>query len=499
MSDELLSPAAKADIQGFVTSGYGHLPHTAYLFIEFRDRLAAQAWLQEQWPHVTSATSWRPQPDAAKAPPPRAFNLAFTAPGLAALGLSTAALNSFPDDFREGMASARRSQILGDSEDSAPDQWELGGPATPPIHLLLILHAATHTDLDGWCKALRDDLARRPGLVEHTALAQSGYRPSHDREPFGFFDAVGQPRIQGIKGEGIRTGEFILGYRNEYNYYPAGPVVPTAHDPHQLLPVPANPYRQDAYRDLGLNGSFVVYRKLQQDVAGFWRFLQRESIRRRGEPDPVFMVWLAAKMVGRWPSGAPLVLAPEAGERNRAPSDDFLYAETDPLGLACPLGAHIRRTNPRDQIRPSGPAESLDMSARHRLLRRGRVYGAPLFDPMLLDYPDLPETRQTLLDLADDDQRRGVHFFSVNASIKRQFEFVQQAWVNNPRFNGLVDNRDPLGGDNDPNAPIPSVMLVPGRPAGLRTAPLPRFITVRGGLYLFMPSLTALRYLATLD
>jgi deferrochelatase/peroxidase EfeB len=262
--------------------------------------------------------------------------------------------------------------------------------------------------------------------------------------------------------------------------------------------VSKNPYRQEVYHDLGINGTFVVYRKLAQDVAGFWRYLQRESIRHKGKADATFMIWLASKMVGRWPNGAPLVLAPEASQNHIGPSDDFLYAQSDPVGLACPFGSHIRRTNPRDQIRPAGPTESLHMSARHRLLRRGRVFGAQLFDPLLLDHPDDPETQRTLIDLADDGQPHGIHFFCVNASIKRQFEFVQQAWVNNPRFSGLVNNRDPLGGDNNPAAASPSVMLVPGEPVGLRTAPLSRFIRVLGGAYLFMPSLTALRYLSRL-
>jgi hypothetical protein len=115
---------------------------------------------------------------------------------------------------------------------------------------------------------------------------------------------------------------------------------------------------------------------------------------------------------------------------------------------------------------------------------------------MILDRPDAPITQQTLVDLQDDGQPRGIHFFCVNASIRGQFEFVQQEWVNNPRFNGVVSNRDPLSGDNDPLASAPSAMYIPGRPEGLRTESLPRFVTVRGGAYFFLPSLTALRYLA---
>jgi deferrochelatase/peroxidase EfeB len=495
MSDERLSPQAKADIQGFVTSGYGHLGYAAYLFIIIRQRQEARAWLQTLLPHVTSAESWRRDPNAPKERPQRALNLGFTAAGLSALGLSQSALDTFPEDFREGVASERRSQILGDNEGSAPQLWEVGAPQGPPIHLMLMLHAADGSDLEQWCEEVRAALRTRKGLVEERALAQSGYRPPHDREPFGFFDAAAQPPIQGIKGKGIRTGEFVLGYLNEYGYYPASPVVQADEDPFDMLPASSNPYRKE-YHDLGRNGTFVVYRKIGQDVAGFWRFLQHESIRHTGQPDAPFMVWLAAKMVGRWPNGAPLVLAPEASQRGIGPSDDFLYAEADPVGMACPFGSHIRRSNPRDQIRPAGPVESLHMSARHRILRRGRVFGPQLFDPTILDHPEDPEASRLLIELANDGEARGIHFFSVNASIKRQFEFVQQAWVNNPHFNGLVNNRDPISGDNKADAKPASVMLVPKQPTGLRSAPLPRFTTVLGGAYLFMPSLTALRYLA---
>jgi Dyp-type peroxidase family len=422
--------------------------------------------------------------------------VAFTFDGLRALGLSQPCLNTFPPEFRAGMADREHSRRLGDTEESAPAHWELGGPQTAPIHGLLILNAATRSKLDAWCSEQRAAIERWQNAVVESST-QTGTRPTHDREPFGFLDSVGQPRIKGLKGKGVNTGEFILGYQNEYNFYSISPVMPPTEDPGGILPISANPYHQQAgFHDLGFNGTFVVYRKLQQDVAAFWRFLQAESIRRTGAADPRFMIWLAAKMVGRWPSGVPLVLAAEADRAEIGPRDDFLYAEDDPAGLACPLGAHIRRTHPRDQIRPAGPTESLHMSARHRILRRGRVFGPALFDPMILDRPDDPNTRRILTDLRDDGQERGIHFFCVNASIRSQFEFVQQAWVNNPRFNGLVSNRDPLGGDNDPSAAAPSAMHVPGRPTGLRTMPLPRFVTVRGGAYFFMPSITALRYLA---
>lgn len=212
------------------------------------------------------------------------------------------------------------------------------------------------------------------------------------------------------------------------------------------------------------------------------------------EADVGRMIWLAARLVGRWPSGAPLVLAPDGDDIQLRDRDDFFYRQ-DADGLACPLGAHIRRSNPRDDLKPYPAAESLSMSEAHRLLRRARVFGRPLFDPTILANPT-SEARDVLLTLADDGHPRGIHFFCVNVSIRSQFEFVQQTWCNNPRFGGLNDNKDPITGDNNRTDQPSSRMTIPGEPLR-RTRPLPRFVTVRGGAYLFMPSMTALRFLAS--
>ncbi|MFN8465908.1 MAG: hypothetical protein U0X20_10170 [Caldilineaceae bacterium] len=491
-ADEL-SPAAKADIQGFTTSGYGHLPHSAYLFLTVHDRTQAQQWLRQLWPEVATSASWRVQPGSPKVKPTRTLNIAFTYAGLAALGLPAAALATFPGEFCAGMAAAAR--VLGDTGASHPSTWELGGPHSDPLHVLLILNAATAADLAVFCAEQRALLPTdNDAVVEPAGSAQSGARPESGTEPFGFFDGVAQPQIAGIKGTGVRTGEFVLGYKNEYGFFPVSPVVPHEDDPAGLLPASANPFHGTGrYRDFGCNGTYIVYRKLAQDVAGFWCYLQNESIRLQGRADPKYMVWLAAKMVGRWPSGAPLVLAPDA-DNPELRTDDFMYAQQDAYALRCPFGAHIRRTNPRDHLGRSGRTESLHMTARHRLLRRGKPYGPPLFDPGLLIAPEQPDALRAILDLQDDGQPRGVHFLCANTNIKSQFEFVQQVWVNNPAFGGLLGNRDPLAGDNDGQGP--GGMVIPGGQATLRTAPLPRFVNVRGGGYFFMPSISALRYLA---
>ena len=498
MATRKLSVAVLADIQGFITSGFGHLSHAAYLFVEFRDPARAKAWLGQLAPVITTAKPWPKAAKGEKVKPAVALNIAFTKNGLAALGLPAATLCTFPEEFQEGIAHRDRSRILGDTEESDPLHWEVGDNGKQPVHALLVVHAATSDALDWACQEQRQLIAAANGGVgEIPATAQQGYRPDGDHEPFGFHDGVGQPQIAGIDEDGVPTGEFILGYQNHYKLIPPTPVVSGDLDPGAILPAFENPYHAGKkLRDLGLNGSFVVYRKLQQDVAGFWQFMKREADRSGTADDPCRMVWLAARMVGRWPSGAPLMLAAEADDASLKDRNDFLYRE-DGDGLRCPIGAHIRRTNPRDDVKPYPAAESLSMSEAHRLLRRARVFGPTLFDPRVLYDPTSDACRAAITALADDGRPRGIHFFCVNANIRSQFEFVQQTWCNNPRFGGLRDSKDPITGDNNRTGEPPSHMTIPGHPQPFRTSALPRFVTVKGGAYLFMPSITALRFLAS--
>ena len=492
-----LSVAELADIQGFITSGYGHLPQSAYIFLQFHDRARAAQWLSQLAPVITTAKPWPKTSSGEKVKPAVALNIAFTSDGLAALGLPPEVLSTFPEEFQEGIAQEDRSRILGDTEESDPTRWDFGGRGQPPIHAVLVIHAATAETRDWAIDEQRALMATAGGaVIELPDCLQHGYRPRGDHEPFGFHDGVGQPSIAGIDGEGVPTGEFILGYENHYQVIPPPPVVGTELDVDGILPPYDNPYHAAAHlRDLGRNGSFVVYRKLQQDVAGFWQFMKREADRSGGVDDPCRMVWLAAKLVGRWPSGAPLMLAPETDNAELRDRNDFLYRE-DPAGLRCPIGAHIRRTNPRDDVKPYPASESLSMTEAHRMLRRARVFGPTLFDPTVLADPTSDACRAAILALADDGRARGIHFFCVNASIRSQFEFVQQTWCNNPRFGGLYDNKDPVTGDNNRSGEPSSHMTIPGHPA-VHTGALPRFVTVRAGAYLFMPSLRALRFLCS--
>jgi Dyp-type peroxidase family len=451
------------DIQGVVLSGYGHLDHAAFTFLKITDAEQARAWLASLLPNIMTA---KERPRAEK--PPNALNLAISYCGLSALQLSDDALCSFPIEFQEGMAFGQRPHALGDTEGSAPDKWCVGGPNNPPPHLLLLYYTGTREDAQDWCAKVSEN---SPGCC--VLLSQYSDRSSA-REPFGFRDGISQPAIEGVdhtqKGDEkpLKVGEFVLGYKNEYDNLPK---TPTIKDSRTTAHLPEAPIA--GRRDLGKNGSYLVYRQLSQDVQGFWSFLEEKSRNDDGTPNTERMEWMAAKMVGRWKSGAPLTLAPDKDDpalaADNARINSFCYTESDSTGEGCPHGAHIRRANPRDSLVPSADM-SLAVVRRHRIMRRGRP-GA--------------------------EGEAAIYFLVINADIENQFEFVQQTWINSGKFDGLYDNKDPLAGDNGPddkNQPT-GEMIIPACPFRERITGIPRFVTMRGGEYFFVPGMKALNYL----
>jgi Dyp-type peroxidase family len=462
-----------SDIQGIILSGYGHLSHSKYLFLRIEDAVKAKGWLRSLLHHqrITSA-HWVTKP-------PIAVNLAFTYGGLQTLGASAELLQSFPKEFVEGMTAPHRSRQLGDLGINAPPHWEQPWQADSAVDLLLILQAAA-ADLDSLYDEYQVQL--EPNGLQLLTV-ETGYIPADSKEHFGFHDSISQPVIEGSPQDTktccaqdlIKAGEFILGYLNEDGNYPATPTVPVSQDTaHSLALLP-----ETALKDFGRNGSYFVFRKMAQDVAGFRRYFQDTF------STPEERTLMMSKVVGRWPSGAPLVQAPEAdplGDRLLAndflaDSNDFTYRPEDPQGFRCPFSSHIRRTNPRDSLGQDAD-ESIKSSRRRRLLRRGVVYGDPL-----------PESA-----MEDDGQPRGLLFFCINANIRRQFEFVQQSWVNTPTFNGLYDERDPLVGYNPDGSA--RTMIIPQVPLS-QSLKLPNFITLKGGAYFFLPSFSSLNFLAS--
>jgi deferrochelatase/peroxidase EfeB len=297
-------------------------------------------------------------------------------------------------------------------------------------------------------------------------------------------------------------GEFLLGYPNEYGRYTDRPLLEPTRDGSAMLP-----RAEDApdKADLGRNGSYLVMRQLHQDVAGFWQWLDRQAA-----GDPNQRTRLAEAMVGRTLTGEPLVgLTREAiagGAASPQPDLNAFTYGSDPRGVRCPLGAHVRRTNPRNADLPPGrpgilsrlervlgfnaQARELDLAAStrfHRLLRRGREYGPEM--PLSQALSGVPAAGET-----------GLHFVCLNGNIGRQFEFVQSAWIAGSRFSGLSGERDPLVGHRRPeldgtNTDRFSMPQADGPDRQLTG--LPQFITVLGGAYFFLPGIRALRYLAT--
>jgi Dyp-type peroxidase family len=460
------------DVQGLLARGFANLTAARFVLVEIENRAAAGRWLGTVASVLTAAD---------ERPDDRAVNLALTSPGLRALGLDPAALALFSHEFAEGMATAYRSRILGDTGANAPERWDWGGPRTAPVHALLLLYGRDDAELASLEKEQTDALA---GV---RVVGRLGTSDLQGHEPFGFTDGVSQPVIEGLSQSGppettVRFGEFVLGYPNEYGRFTDRPILDPAADPAGALPRDPDTGRPD----LGRNGSYLVLRQLGQDVRGFWGFLDGVTKRPDGSSDPERRLRLAAKMVGRWPSGAPLALSPDRDDPALATANDFGYFERDRWGARCPIGAHVRRTNPRDSLDPQpGTARSYEINRRHRLLRRGREYG------------DQVTPEEALRGDGGDGSReeRGLHFICLNANIARQFEFVNHTWLNNPKFDGLYDDADPLVG---PSQPYGGTFTVQSEVVRERVTDVPRFVSVRGGAYLFLPGLAAIRYLARL-
>jgi Dyp-type peroxidase family len=462
------------DIQGLVLNGYGHLNHSRFLFLKITDGQSAKRWLSGMANRISSAKRRRSEDEL----PGSQTNIAFTLSGLEKLGLPRDTLSAFPREFQMGMSHPERSRKLGDLGPSAPEGWQFGGPGTPGIDCLLMHYGRDEAVLDQSIKRDFEGPVSAHGLEE--VIRQSSIRHGSN-EPFGFRDGISQPAIEGagqraLPGQSIvKAGEFLLGHVDEYGDVTPAPTVSREIDADQILaPDPS----RTGLRSFGYNGSFVVFRKLAQDVAGFQNFLDRATRNADGSSNPERAKRLSAKMIGRWPSGAPLTLAPETDDpelgKDKYRNNDFGFAGSDPDGFACPVGSHVRRANPRDALAfPSEPARSLAIANRHRIIRRGRPY-------------------HEVSAAAGETVEQGLLFVAINAALQRQFEFIQQSWLNNPKFNGLYDERDPISSAN----PGDGLLTIQARPLREHLQGLPRFVTVRGGAYFFLPSIRAINFLA---
>lgn len=449
-----------ADIQGFVLRGYT-LPAVRHFILRVGDATAARSFLgglvsgdEAASPQLTTAQAWEVKPDYC-------LNVALTFDGLKALGLPAATLSSFPAEFQAGSAS--RAQIVGDTGPSDPALWE------PPfnsagVDVILSLYAAGREVLEARTAVLKALFERSGGMAE--VGRRDGYELPDGKVHFGYQDGISQPNIVGGPCRKVQdmqpaapTGAFLLGYLSQFVdfTYP--------------LPQPV---------ELGHNGSFVAFRVLQQDVAGFERFLTENAPKAGMDREK-----LAAKLCGRWRNGLPIELSPDTDlpvpPISREEFNDFDYVVSadnpdgfdDRKGYRCPIGAHLRRSNPRGETVAGG-----DDGRKHRIIRRGIAYG-PAFDP----------------ERPDDGVERGLLGLFIGVSLLDQFEFLMSQWVNEGIFTpGIGGTKDPILGANDPAT---SKFTIPD-PAGAKTITgFSRFVITRGSAYGFLPSATALKFLAS--
>ncbi|MGD1094880.1 MAG: peroxidase [Bryobacteraceae bacterium] len=416
-----------------------------HVLMHIEDARSGREFLRRLAPHVASAADWQTATDAWIA-------VAITYTGLEALGVPEPSLQSFPEAFRVGMAA--RADVLLDRGENDPKNWD------PPFgsgraHIAVSIFSDTR---EKWRRAMA--LARRQyhGFSGVTVLHTQdfGAQPG-DLNPMGYRDSIGQPAIEGsgvdpLPGQGrpIKAGEFILGYPGE-----AG--VPLAMVQPDLL---------------GRNGTFLGLRKYQTRVGTFNRFL-RDNAQTDEERE-----LLAAKLVGRWRSGAPLTLVPAKDNAalgaDPQRNNDFTYAN-DPDGKQAPLGCHMRRMNPRDTRMPVLTDVNL-----HRIIRRSTTFGAP-YDP-------------NAFSVVDDEIPRGLYFLFISAKAMATMEFLQREWINGGNFTGLSEERDPIVGLQEEGA----TYTIPRIPVRRRIHGIHTFNVLRGGEYMFMPSLSALKWLADL-
>ncbi|PJK21426.1 Dyp-type peroxidase [Mycolicibacterium goodii] len=466
-------PLELDDIQGIVLHGYGALDNAAFLLLRIDDVGATRRWLTRLPLRDSTGTP---------AVTDTCTNIAFTPSGLLKLGLPDEQFAMLAGEFREGMSGSRhRRRILGDHGTSCPSAWRWDAGK---VDVLLMLYARDATEV-----AELESSHRLPEAGVHTVGRLDSLTLPGRKEHFGFRDGISQPAVagydDGAPGNTVAAGEFLLGYPNAYGQYTDRPVVDPTADPHDLLPLAAD---QPGRRDLGKNGSYLVFRQLRQDVAGFWNSVSERSGDVLGTERVAACVGLAAKMVGRWPSGAPLVKTPTADNPALADDNDFMYFRSgDGDGFNCPIGAHLRRSNPRDALDPSpGSDRSIDVGKRHRIIRRGRAYGPPLSPT--LDPADM-------IGVPDDGVDRGLHFICFNTQIGRQFEFIQHTWANSTKFDGGYAEDDPITGARGNGVPG-GTFTVQREPVRRRVTGLPRFVDTVGGAYFFMPGIRCLRYLA---
>ena len=480
------APLPVEDIQGIILKGYGFLANAAFIMLRVKDATAARKWIG-QLPITPASEASKHGYEVHERKDQCFVNIAFTHPGLDALELGGELLDGFPLEFVSG--SHERSRILGDVGKNAPDEWAWGSPKEP-VHVLLMVYGHTEDILKGYRERYEAE-AEANGLELIVTLG--GHTLPGRKEHFGFRDGIAQPHVRAnplwkkdrSKFNEIAPGEFLLGYDDGYR-------TPKDKGDANVAFAP----RISAKTPFAKGGSYLVFRQLEQDVAAFWRYCDEigESI------DDLPVETVASKMVGRWPNGEPLVLQEKGPAHPDEDSDEdrFGYLNKQDLhGDKCPFGAHVRRSNPRDWLLGANPVESMRLANLHRIMRRGRPYGPPLVKDLGIE-----ELIEAAKSNDADSESRGLNFICFNANIERQFEFVQQQWINNAQLSEVLGEADPLmGRHHRPDEGIGGgdpEFTVQEEPLRAKCPDLTQFVTVKGSSYFFMPPLSAVEYIGTI-
>ncbi|MEX0760127.1 MAG: hypothetical protein WD100_11160, partial [Tistlia sp.] len=488
------------EIQKILFGGMGSLRDGVCHLIRLpEDADAARDWLRKVEPMISYGDD---KPGAT------ATILALTATGLSRFGLTEAELATFPAAFRQGMAEPRRARsVLMDTGEDKPATWDWGQTEKPVDAALYVLSRVpdegTENSAGAHASEVVEALQAAGGALVWTIEAERLPEDAPVREPFGFVDGVSQPILRGIprwrqnqnSRDVVEPGEFILGYPDNRGYLPPSPSVAATADPANRLPAVDTStadadwpdFRRstaNADRDFGRNGSFLVIREMEQDVDKFRQQaleladqLADHPARPHGLSRDQFATWITAKSMGRWPDGSSLTRHPFApasgwdGKTPIRPDNDFLHGVEDPDGKRCPYSAHIRRSNPRESFEP-GSEEQLSIVNRHRILRVGRPYARG----------------------AGPSRKRGLLFLCLNADIERQFEFVQQTWAMSRQFHGLTDEVDAIVGRGGKAGQL----TIPTSSGPMCAKGFNDVVRIRGGAYFFLPSRSAVAFLAGL-
>jgi Dyp-type peroxidase family len=516
-------PAAKLDttqIQSIVFGGLGFKPEGQIVTI----RLGAHVERNRRF--LRALEPMLSFNDGRYIKEPAVATLALGPGGLSGFGLPQAALESFPAAFRLGMRGEGRDRILGDDPEATGWWWD-----RLPVDLAVLVYGDTTEAVAALVARIETELGDAGTLIDKIDLAPVASNLVDRKEPFGFVDGVSQPAIRGTY-RGLRNadpihlvepGEIIVGYPDNRGAIPPGPMLDARDDPDMMLPIAGDSHGfteaiKTNPRLIGFNGTYLVIRQLEQDHHGFWTYCEGQAAKFADDfPAPAICdaEYIAAKMIGRWTDGSSLARNPymsasrlkklnnadpatatmretarpadpdatpiRSGDRTIKdstsakvqPDNDYLFGTEDPQGLRCPYGAHVRRANPRESLSP-GSMEQVEITNRHRILRIGRGFGP---NP-------------------DKDRKAGLMFMCLNGDIERQFEFIQQTWMGSVKFHGLDRETDAIAvtGKAGTNG-----FTIPVRTGPVALDPLPRFVTLRGGGYFFVPGRQLIRYLATSD